>query len=134
MPQAFRNTLLTLRDLIVSAGPLAFLALGLLVAAYWWLNPNPPNQVTLATGPAQSAYEEFGKRYQKALAADGIEVLLLPSEGHRPTCSCCARARPIWPLCRAAPQSCSRTTLISWCRWAAFLSSRSGCSIVRMPA
>ena len=31
MPQAFRNTLLTLRDLIVSAGPLAFLALGLLV-------------------------------------------------------------------------------------------------------
>lgn len=81
MPQAFRNTLLTLRDLIVSAGPLAFLALALVVAAYWWLNPNPPNQVTLATGPAQNAYEEFGKRYQKALAADGIEVVLLPSEG-----------------------------------------------------
>ena len=28
MPQAFRNTFLTLRDLIVSAGPLAFLAVG----------------------------------------------------------------------------------------------------------
>jgi len=81
MPQAFRNTFLTLRDLIVSAGPLAFLAVGLLVLAYWWLNPNPPKTVTLATGPAQSAYEEFGKRYQKALAADGIEVTLLPSEG-----------------------------------------------------
>ena len=49
--------------------------------AYWWLNPNPPKTVTLATGPAQSAYEEFGKRYQKALAADGIDVVLLPSEG-----------------------------------------------------
>ena len=58
MPQAFRNTFLTLRDLIVSAGPLAFLAVGLLVLAYWWLNPNPPKTVTLATGPAQSAYEE----------------------------------------------------------------------------
>jgi hypothetical protein len=81
MPQAFRNTLLSLRDLIVSAGPLAFLGAGLLVLAYWWLNPNPPKTVTLATGPAQSAYEEFGKRYQKALAADGIEVVLLPSEG-----------------------------------------------------
>ena len=81
MPQAFRNTFLTLRDLIVSAGPLAFLAVGLLVLAYWWLNPNPPKTVTLATGPAQSAYEEFGKRYQKALAADGIDVVLLPSEG-----------------------------------------------------
>lgn len=81
MPQAFRNTLLSLRDLIVSAGPLLFLAVGLLVLAYWWLNPNPPKTVILATGPAQSAYEEFGKRYQHALAADGIEVRLLPSDG-----------------------------------------------------
>lgn len=81
MSQAFRNTLLSLRDLIVSAGPLAFLAVGLLVLAYWWLNPNPPKTVILATGPAQSAYEEFGKRYQKALAVDGIEVRLLPSDG-----------------------------------------------------
>lgn len=81
MPQAFRNTLLSLRDLIASAGPLAFLAVALLVLAYWWLNPNPPKVITLATGPAQSAYEEFGKRYQKALAVDGIDVVLLPSEG-----------------------------------------------------
>jgi TRAP-type uncharacterized transport system substrate-binding protein len=81
MPQAFRNTLLSLRDLILSAGPFAFLGVGLLVLAYWWLNPNPPKTVTLATGPAQSAYEEFGKRYQNALAVDGIQVQLLPSEG-----------------------------------------------------
>ncbi|NMM77485.1 C4-dicarboxylate ABC transporter substrate-binding protein [Acidovorax sp. SRB_14] len=81
MPQAFRNTLLSLRDLLISAGPLAFLAVGLLALAYAWLKPTPPKQVTLATGPAQSAYEEFGKRYQKALAADGIRVVLLPSEG-----------------------------------------------------
>ncbi|EHL23669.1 TRAP transporter solute receptor TAXI family protein [Acidovorax sp. NO-1] len=81
MSQAFRNTLLSLRDLIVSAGPLAILAVALVVLAYWWLNPNPPKTVTLATGPAQSAYEEFGKRYQKALAAEGINVLLLASDG-----------------------------------------------------
>jgi hypothetical protein len=81
MPQAFRNTLLSLRDLILSAGPLAFLGVGLLVLAYWWLNPNPPKSVTLATGPGQSAYEEFGKRYQKALAVDGIDVQLVPSDG-----------------------------------------------------
>lgn len=81
MPKAFRNTLLSLRDLLASAGPLAFLGLGLLALAYWWLNPNPPKTVIVATGPAQSAYAEFGKRYQKALAADGIDVVLLPSEG-----------------------------------------------------
>jgi TRAP-type uncharacterized transport system substrate-binding protein len=57
------------------------LAVGLLVLAYWWLDPNPPKKVTLATGPAQSAYEEFAKRYQKALKAYGIEVVLVPTEG-----------------------------------------------------
>lgn len=76
-----RNTLLSIRDLLISAGPVALLAVALLVLAYWWLNPNPPKKVTLATGPAQSAYEEFGKRYQKALKAYGIEVVLVPSEG-----------------------------------------------------
>ena len=81
MPKAIRYTLLSLRDLLVSAGPFVFLAVGLLVLAYWWLNPNPPRRVTLATGPAQSAYEEFGKRYAKALAAEGIEVVQVPSEG-----------------------------------------------------
>ena len=37
--------------------------------------------MTLATGPAQSAYDEFGQRYRKALAGNGIEVVLLPSQG-----------------------------------------------------
>ncbi|WP_037472160.1 TAXI family TRAP transporter solute-binding subunit [Simplicispira psychrophila] len=81
MAQAFRSSLLSLRDLLVSAGPLALLAVGLLALAYWWLNPTPPQQVTLATGPAQSAYEAFGRHYQQVLATEGIEVQLLPSEG-----------------------------------------------------
>ena len=81
MSKTIRYTLLSLRDLAVSAGPVIFLAIALLVLAYWWLDPNPPKRVTLATGPAQSAYEEFGKRYAKALAAEGIEVVTVPSEG-----------------------------------------------------
>ena len=79
--RALKNTLLSLRDLLISAGPVALLAIALLVLAYWWLDPNPPKKVTLATGPAQSAYEEFGKRYQQALKRYGIEVVLVPSEG-----------------------------------------------------
>jgi NAD(P)-dependent dehydrogenase (short-subunit alcohol dehydrogenase family) len=81
MPKAIRYTLLSLRDLAVSAGPFIVLAIALLALAYWWLDPNPPKRVTLATGPAQSAYEEFGKRYAKALAAEGIEVVTVASEG-----------------------------------------------------
>jgi hypothetical protein len=78
---SFRYTLLSLRDLAVSVGPFIALALGLLALAYWWLDPNPPHKVRLATGPAQSAYEEFGKRYARLLAKDGIEVVLVPSQG-----------------------------------------------------
>jgi NMT1-like family len=81
MPQAIRHTLLSIRDLAVSAGPFLLLAVLLLALAYFWLDPNPPKRVILATGPAQSAYEEFGKRYVKALAAEGIEVTTVASEG-----------------------------------------------------
>lgn len=70
MTKTIRYTLLSLRDLAVSAGPFLVLAVALLVLAYWWLDPNPPKRVTLATGPAQSAYEEFGKRYAKILVKE----------------------------------------------------------------
>jgi len=81
MPKTLRYTVVAIREMLVSAGPFLLLAIGLLVLAYWWLNPNPPKTVTLATGPAQSAYDEFGKRYAKALAGYGITVRLLPSQG-----------------------------------------------------
>ena len=81
MSAALRYTLVSLRALLLTAGPFALLALALLALAYWWLDPAPPRRVVLATGPAQSAYDEFGKRYQKALAVNGIEVVLRPSEG-----------------------------------------------------
>jgi hypothetical protein len=76
-----RVALLSLREMLFSGGPLVLLAVALVFAAYGWLKPNPPKQVRLATGPAQSAYAEFGQRYAKALAANGIEVVLVPSEG-----------------------------------------------------
>lgn len=81
MPKAIRHTLPSIRDLTVSFGPFVFLAIALLALAYWWLNPNPPKHVTLATGPAQSAYEEFGKRYAEALKLDGITVKLITTQG-----------------------------------------------------
>lgn len=70
-----------LRDLLVPAAPFVLLAAGLLALAYWWLDPMPPRRVTLATGPAQSAYEAWGQRYARLLAQQGIEVVLRPSQG-----------------------------------------------------
>ncbi|OSZ76201.1 TAXI family TRAP transporter solute-binding subunit [Hydrogenophaga sp. IBVHS1] len=81
MPKTLRYTLLSLREMLLSAGPFAILTIALLALTYWWLDPNPPKRVVLATGPAQSAYEEFGKRYAESLARYGIEVELLSTEG-----------------------------------------------------
>lgn len=81
MSPTLRHTMVSLRDLLASAGPLVVLAVALLGLAYWWLDPMPPRQVRLATGPAQSAYDEFGKRYAQALAQQGITVELLSTEG-----------------------------------------------------
>ncbi|UJW83425.1 TAXI family TRAP transporter solute-binding subunit [Hydrogenophaga sp. SL48] len=81
MPSNIRYTLLSLRDLAASVGPFALLTVLLLALTYWWLDPNPPKRVVLATGPAQSAYDEFGKRYADALKRYGITVELLPSQG-----------------------------------------------------
>ncbi len=81
MPQALRNTLLSARDLIATAGPFIALTLALLVLAYWVLDPNPPERVVLATGVDQGAYAEFGKRYAQLLKAHGITVELRSTQG-----------------------------------------------------
>ena len=81
MPQALRQSLLSLRDLALTVLPFAALAALLLGLAYAALQPNPPRRVVLATGVAQGAYAEFGQRYADRLKAHGIEVVLRPTAG-----------------------------------------------------
>ncbi|WP_088284802.1 TAXI family TRAP transporter solute-binding subunit [Ideonella sp. A 288] len=81
MPRVLHNTLLSLRDLALTAGPLALLALALLVGAYLALQPNPPRRVVLATGVPQGAYAEFGRRYAEVLKRHGITVELRATQG-----------------------------------------------------
>ena len=81
MPKVLRNTLLSFRDLLATAGPFVFLTLVLLVVAYWFLDPTPPRKVVLATGVEQGAYAEFGKRYAEYLKGYGIQVELRTTHG-----------------------------------------------------
>src|SRR5512140_2092347 len=81
MPRIIRQTLLSVRDLAITAGPFVLLALCLLAGAYYVLDPTPPKRVVLATGPQQSDYAEFGKRYAAELARYGIRVELRSTNG-----------------------------------------------------
>lgn len=81
MTRMLRHTLVSARDLLATAGPFVVITLLLLSLAYWLLDPTPPRSVVLATGPEQSDYAEFGKRYAVALKRFGITVQLRPTEG-----------------------------------------------------
>src|SRR5260221_4847395 len=83
MPRVVRETLLSIRDLTATLGPFILVALAMLVGTYLLLDPTPPKHVVLATGPAGSAYETFGKRYAAELKRYGISVTLQPSIGSR---------------------------------------------------
>ena len=83
MPRVIRDTLVSLRELLITGGPFIVLTVALLAGAYYFLKPTPPKRVVLATGPEQGAYAAFGKRYQEELKRLGIEVILKPSAGSR---------------------------------------------------
>jgi len=74
-------TLVSLRDLVVAAGPTVILVAAACIVAYWVVDPAPPTRVRLATGQENSAYEAFGAQYAKALKKDDIQVTLQPSLG-----------------------------------------------------
>jgi TRAP-type uncharacterized transport system substrate-binding protein len=81
MPRLLRVTLLSLRDLVATAGPFVIVALVLLAGAYFLLKPAPPRHVVLATGPEDSAYADFGERYAQELKRYGIKVTLRTTRG-----------------------------------------------------
>ncbi len=83
MPRVVRETLISVRDLLVAWGPFFLLGVALLVVAYWFLDPQPPKKVILGTGPENSAYAEFGRRYQQELKRYGITVELRNTAGSR---------------------------------------------------
>lgn len=82
MPKIFSSfTRFSLRDLIVTAGPVTLLVVGLCILAYRLVDPSPPKNVVMSTGQENSAYEAFGKQYAAALAKQGIHVDLRDSPG-----------------------------------------------------
>jgi TRAP-type uncharacterized transport system substrate-binding protein len=81
LPRLVRVALVSVRDLVLTAGPFIAIAVALLVAAYFVLDPTPPKRVVLATGPESSAYARFGERYAEELKRHGIRVELRQSTG-----------------------------------------------------
>ena len=83
MRRTIRETLLSVRELLITAGPLILVGVALIAGAYYVLKPTPPKRVVLATGSEQGAYSAFGKQYAEELKRYGVEVKLVPTAGSR---------------------------------------------------
>jgi uncharacterized protein len=81
MPKILKFTRFSIRDFLVAAGPAAIAIIITCLLAYWLVDPSPPSTIILATGQENSAYQEFGKKYQAHLAKYDIQVTLEPSHG-----------------------------------------------------
>ena len=69
------------RERLYLYGPAVVLTLvGFLVALHF-VRPAPPRRFVMATGARDGAYHEFGLRYQKLLARQGIQLDIRPTAG-----------------------------------------------------
>jgi len=61
--------------------PIVLIILLAFVLAYQFVDPAPPSQFRIATGREGGAYYAFAQEYQKRLAKEGFELIILPTAG-----------------------------------------------------
>ena len=70
-----------IRDLSVTAGPVALLLVVALWVAFQFVKPAPPRSFVMTTGAPDGAYHLFSERYRANLSRQGITIELRPSAG-----------------------------------------------------
>ena len=71
----------SLREAIVIWLPTLALVVGAFWLTYHFVQPAPPDHITMTTGAADGAYHQFALKYQRILAREGIRLDLKPSSG-----------------------------------------------------
>jgi len=61
--------------------PAALLVAAAFFAAYLLMPPPPPKKVSIATGRTDGVYYRYAVEYKKALAKEGIDLVILPTAG-----------------------------------------------------
>ena len=69
------------REVWLTLGFAVLLVIGAFALALRFVQPAPPRSVVMATGPLDSGYHAFARRYQAILARDGVSVELRTSAG-----------------------------------------------------
>ena len=72
---------ISLRDLVVTVGPVLLVTAVAIGAAYWFVRPAPPKSITIASGPDGSTFRLTADKYRKILARNGVQLRIVPSAG-----------------------------------------------------
>jgi uncharacterized protein len=70
-----------LREIVTVAGPAALVAVIGFVIAYQFVEPAPPDSLTIATGGQGGGYYAAARRYREILAREGVRLEVLESRG-----------------------------------------------------
>jgi len=72
---------ISMRDLVVSVGPVILITAIVISAAIWIVRPAPPDTITIAGGPDGSTFRVTAEKYGKILARKGVKLRILKSGG-----------------------------------------------------
>lgn len=81
MGAKFRNSLLSVRDLLATAWPIVLIVCIGFAVAYQFVEPAPPRTLTISTGGESGAYYAFAKRYATILQKNGVTLEVKTSAG-----------------------------------------------------
>ncbi|NVN91980.1 MAG: ABC transporter substrate-binding protein [Desulfuromonadales bacterium] len=76
-----RFTGISLRDIVVTVGPITLLTVIVIGVAFWIVRPAPPNTITIAAGTNNSTFRNTAEKYRKILARNGITLKIIPTGG-----------------------------------------------------
>jgi hypothetical protein len=71
----------SLRDLTTLLVPVMLLSLAAIWAALWFLEPAPPNHLTITAGPDNSVFRITAEKYRDILARSRVKLQILSSSG-----------------------------------------------------
>ena len=76
-----RFSVVSWRDLALTLGPILLLTGLALWAAFRFVDPAPPDTITITAGPEGSIFWNHARKYQEILARNEVELKILPSQG-----------------------------------------------------
>lgn len=71
----------SLKDILFAIGPSFLVLVIILVVAYKFVDPAPPNHIVISTGADEGDYLSYAKLYKDIIKDDGVTLEIRPSKG-----------------------------------------------------